>query len=532
MSNTPSTPNKDLVTFTIKSNGSPIPATYEVLSIFVDKVIDRIPYCDLEILDATDDFSTADSDFFLPGASIEVSAGYENSNTSIFKGIILKQEIKISSHGPVLHIQCKDEAVKMTIGHKNTSFKEMKDSDIISKLISNNGLTADVASTATSLKEVVQYNATDWDFIVARAQLNDMIVVAQNGKVSVARPNDVADVALSLTYGNDIYELAAEIDAEAQLRSNGWPNVLASISKYTKVTGTVKFQRSALAVPGKLVNISGVGKRFSGKRFIAGVSHLISDGNWVTTAQIGLSPEWFVSKVEPTTPQAPGLLPGIQGLKIGRVKQISEDPLGQFRVLVKLPYVEDGVWARLATFYATANAGAFFYPEIDDEVAIGFFDDDPGHPVILGAMYSKDRAGAYTPDEQNSTKAFVSREQMKIAFDEEKKVITITTPANNQLVLSDEAQRITLSDQNGNFIKLSTQGIEINSASDLKITTANRLGIGSLSGAHIDVDSDLSLRGLNVECKADVALSASGNASASLTAAGELTIQGALVMIN
>lgn len=535
MAQSPLTSNSDLVSISIKSNGDPIPDTYQVLSIFVDRTVNTIPHCALEIQEGEDDFSMADSDTFVPGNLIEVQAGYNNKNTTIFKGIILRQTVSTGDNGPVLRILCKDETVKITIGPKNVSFKGMKDSDIISKLISNNGLSADVTSTTTQMKEVIQYNATDWDFIVSRAEANGMVVYAQDGKVSVKKPGDATEVALLLTYGDDIYEFNAEIDTEEYLKSSkagSWPKVTTSLSKYTNATGSVKFQGSALALPGKLINIVGVGKRFSGKRFVAGITHLISEGNWVTTAQIGLSPEEAVGQANLQMHYTSGLLPGIHGLQVGKVKQINNDPAGDFRVLVKLPLIQDGIWARLATFYATANAGAFFYPEVDDEVAVGFFNDDPAHPVILGAMYSKDRAGAYTPDEQNSNKAFVSREQMKIAFDEEKKIITITTPANNQLVFSDDAKSITLADQNNNNIKMSPDGIELNSASNIRMNATQKINIHSQDDTTVESDSNLSLAGLNVNCQADVELSAVGNASAAFSSSGELIINGALVMIN
>ena len=50
-----------------------------------------------------------------------------------------------------------------------------------------------------------------------------------------------------------------------------------------------------------------------------------------------------------------------------------------------------GVWARMAHVYATEDCGFVFYPEVGDEVVLGFFDDDPTYPVILGSLYSSKR---------------------------------------------------------------------------------------------------------------------------------------------
>ncbi|NRB52993.1 MAG: type VI secretion system tip protein VgrG [Saprospiraceae bacterium] len=493
MADSPVVPNADLVSLIVKSNGKPIKDTYQVLSVNIQNNVNQIPYCELELVDgnpATEEFPISDSDTFTPGNEIEVAAGYENDTQTIFKGIVLEQAIQIRRQsGPILLVTCKDKSAKMTIGRNNAYFTETTDSDIMSKLIGNHGLSADVSSTSNQLKEVIQYYATDWDFLLSRAEINGMTVTANDGKVSVKNPDEETDIALTLTYGYDIFEFQAAMNAESQLKtvkSNAWDyksqeistgesslsnldlgnisgDILSEVigldnytlqsagflesdmlttwaeaqsikSKYAKIKGMVKFQGNAAILPGKRIELKGVGKRFSGTAFVSGITHDISNGNWVTTAMIGLSIDWFTAKVRTEAPIAAGLLPGVQGLQVGKVKQIYEDPDGEFRVLVTLPLIQsgdEGVWARLATFYATAESGAFFYPEVDDEVVVGFFNDDPRYPVILGSMYSSSRTAPETPDENNSMKALVTKSKMKITFDEEKKVISITTPGNN-----------------------------------------------------------------------------------------------------
>lgn len=465
------------------------------------------------------------------------------------------------------------------------------DSEIISQLIKNNGLKANISSTENELKEVIQYYSSDWDFMVTRADINGMITIVEDGQISVKTPAEVTEEKLELTYGYDIIEFNADIDAQSQLKtvkSNAWDIARQAIissksstsnfdqgnlttsdlakviglenydlqsgallendmlstwakakstkSQYSKIRGTVKFQGSALAFPGTLIGFKGLGKRFNGQGFVSGVTHEIANGTWITTAEIGLSPEWFSSKLKKEAPLASSLLPGIQGLQIGKVKQINNDPDGEFRVLVTLPLIQsgdDGVWARLASFYATSGSGAFFYPEIDDEVVLGFLNDDPRYPVILGSVYSSGRATPKSPDEKNTIKAFVSREKMKITFDEENKVITITTPNNNHLEFSDNESSITMKDQNRNFIKLSSEGIELNSSSSINITAAESITMDGPSGITKSAsEGAIALSALSISCSADEEFSASGDASAELSSAAEVSITGAMVLIN
>jgi len=55
-----------------------------------------------------------------------------------------------------------------------------------------------------------------------------------------------------------------------------------------KIHGTVKFQGSALAEPGKYISLAGLGDRFNGDHLISAVKHLIDGGNWTTEVTIGL----------------------------------------------------------------------------------------------------------------------------------------------------------------------------------------------------------------------------------------------------
>ena len=146
MPDSPVVANCDLITYTVKVNGQPIDGKYNVLSIVADNSINRIPYCEIEILDGspdTEDFPISDGSVFVPGNKIEVLAGYENSNQTIFQGMIIRQGIQVrKEEGPVVVVVCKDESVKMTKARKNAYYTNTTDSSIISTLIGNSKLSA------------------------------------------------------------------------------------------------------------------------------------------------------------------------------------------------------------------------------------------------------------------------------------------------------------------------------------------------------------------------------------------------------
>jgi uncharacterized protein involved in type VI secretion and phage assembly len=178
----------------------------------------------------------------------------------------------------------------------------------------------------------------------------------------------------------------------------------------------------------------------------------------------------------------------------------------------------------MAHFSASNKSGSFFLPETGDEVVLGFLDSDPRFPVILGSLYNGKNASPYNAEATNNTKAFVTRNNLKIEFDEEKKSIIFLTPANNSIIISDDGKSIEIKDQNSNSVKLSTEGISIESAKDIKISANGNI--------EINAKSDLALSGLNVNATADVDFTGKGNATAELSASGQTTVKGAIVMIN
>jgi Rhs element Vgr protein len=596
MASSPITANSDLVTFQVFSNGSPINDTIQVRSIEVTKRVNEISSCQITLMDgdeATQDFPVSDSDTFLPGAKIVVQMGYMGTNTTVFKGIVMSQGLKVNhENGSVLEVTCKDEAIKMTVGRKNACYTKTTDSTVISEIISNySGLTADVSATSNELPEVVQYYATDWDFILSRAEFNGLIITTEGGKVAVKDPNSETDEVLQVTYGQDILEFDASLDAtnqfqnvtsnawdfstqkivsgQAQLSNyaqgnvansslaeviglsdfelqstvpldneslNTWARAQTTKSKFSKIQGSMSFQGSANALPGTLININGMGARFNGNAFISGVCHTLEDGNWITEVDMGLSAEWYSDKIRLEAPLASGLLPGIQGLQNATVKQIDQDPEGEFRVLVEVPIMNqggEGIWARLSNFYASNNAGSFFFPEIGDEVILGFLNEDPRFPVILGSLYNKNsKLAPYTPDQPNSTKAIITKNQLKFIFDDENKVVTVITPNNNQMVWSDKDQRITIKDQNENSIEMSSSGITIKSASNLTFQAAEAINLKAGTAVNIQATQSVSAKAANVSIQADMSAELKGGMSTSVSGGAEVSIKGAMVMIN
>lgn len=288
--------------------------------------------------------------------------------------------------------------------------------------------------------------------------------------------------------------------------------------------------------PGMLVELDGIDSRFNGNAFVSEVRHSIRQGDWSTHLKFGLDNQSLHEKIQITPPPGTGHLPAIAGLQAGTVLKISEDPDSLYRVKVALATTDadsPGIWARLASFYSTSGAGAFFYPEIGDEVVMGFMDSDPRYPVILGMLHSSTKAPANTnADDKNDLKSFISKSLIKIEFNDKNKILTLATPAANSIILDDKAKSITLQDQHGNMFVMDESGISLTSAKDIVLDAKGGITVSATSKVAISSKADVSLEGLNVSLNAKTGLTAKGTATAELSAAGQTTVKGAIVMIN
>lgn len=190
-------------------------------------------------------------------------------------------------------------------------------------------------------------------------------------------------------------------------------------------------------------------------------------------------------------------------------------------------------WLRLVNAYSGSERGFYFIPEIGDEVLIGFEGDNAERPFLMGSLYhGKNKPRSIWPDKDNSFKGIITKSNLKIEFDDKKKITTIETPAGNKVVLSDDGKSILLQDQNQNKVELSSGGITMESMKDIKIKSKAKITIEGTAGVDISSSADAKISGLNIDLNANAGLTAKGNASAELSAAGQTTVKGAVVMIN
>ncbi|SEL38154.1 Rhs element Vgr protein [Roseateles sp. YR242] len=585
-----------VVNLKILVDGEPLDAAAALVSLRIHRAANRVPSARLEFSDGDMprlEFPISDANHFKPGAKLAIEAGYLDGSEPLFEGVVVRHRLKVQGENHArLVVECSDAAVKMTVGRRNANYIDMSDADILPALAQRHGLTATVDASDVTYTELVQHYCSDWDFMLSRADANGWLVGVKDGAITIKRPTADGQPVLTVTYGQDLIEFDADIDARHQYTSaqaHAWdlksqaviegtaadpaglpaqgnltsatlaevvgldclrlqagaPQAQPGLTRWAeaqqlkaglaRMRGRVRFQGNALPEVGGLIELVGVGARFSGPVLVTGVRHEITEGNWFTEVEFGLAPDWFTERSDVAATPAAGLLPGVHGLQVGVVLKLDADPAGEHRVQVKVPVLKaetEGVWARLLQSHASNGFGAFFLPEVGDEVVLGYFANDPSHPVVLGSLYSSTRTPPYALEAPNDTKAFVTRCLARIEINEADKIITITTPNKNKVVLSDKDKSILLQDENQNKVELSPAGIELNSPKDILIKATGSIKLDAVGPVKVSSSADVQQSGLNIQCTAQIGFTAKGNASAELSASGQTVVKGAMVMIN
>lgn len=159
-----------------------------------------------------------------------------------------------------------------------------------------------------------------------------------------------------------------------------------------------------------------------------------------------------------------------------------DDPDGRNRIQVRL-LAHDGVdqqdvplWARVVAPFAGDDRGAFFLPDVDDEVLVVFLQGDTRYPLIIGGLWN----GAANPPAdiesggQNRYKRIKSKNGIVVTLDDQQgqETLTLETPGGQRLTLADGPGKVTIEDSNGNSVTLDQQGISVEAAAKVKVQAA------------------------------------------------------------
>ena len=169
----------------------------------------------------------------------------------------------------------------------------------------------------------------------------------------------------------------------------------------------------------------------------------------------------------------------IYGVVVATVTN-NKDPEGLGRAKVRYPWSSESgesYWARVMSFMAGKERGAFFLPEVGDEVLVAFEHGDVEYPVILGSLWSgEDKPPEKNAAGKNNIKKIRSRSGHELIFNDDKDAgqekLEIHTAGGHQMLLDDAKgkEKITIKDKSGNTIEMDSIKNEIKIKSSMKIS--------------------------------------------------------------
>ncbi|MBN8489266.1 MAG: phage late control D family protein [Burkholderiales bacterium] len=183
--------------FTVRAGGEVVPRTEQLLACSITLQANHIPWARLVWLDGSasaGEFALAGSDRFAPGQAIEVSAGAEDDSQLLFKGVVVRQQIRLrGGSASQLIVECRGAALTLAQQPHHAVWREQTDAELLHSLLGACGDSVEIEDTAVRHEQLVQSGCTDWDFALARARANGLVLLPRPGALKLARPGTQAE---------------------------------------------------------------------------------------------------------------------------------------------------------------------------------------------------------------------------------------------------------------------------------------------------------------------------------------------------
>lgn len=278
---------------------------------------------------------TADQACFAHGTDLVIELGYVGSLAKVFQGDVVAIEPEFPSSGsPLVVVRAYDRLHRYHRGRQQRTFLDMKSSDVISKLASEEGLSPQVEATSDVHPYLFQNNQSNVEMILELARKEGYEVeVTNDGKLYAGKPRHQGGAVRTSTWGEDLKgfhvrssmnnvktevsvrywdmkqkakvletsgpvegQLKPEQDAvatakkafkDAKHQVSVRPGTSAGEAKarataifneraLDSVQGRATLEGDTRLVPGKIVELLGLGTMWSGLYYISGSTHIFT----------------------------------------------------------------------------------------------------------------------------------------------------------------------------------------------------------------------------------------------------------------
>jgi len=255
---------------------------------------------------------------------------------------------------------------------------------------------------------------------------------------------------------------------------------------------------------GQMVQLDGLGARFSGAYLVTAATHTYTAEGMKTIftvrgSRTGLLAEQVAG--DRPIPRWPGV--------VTAVITNTDDPNDWGRVKLKFPWMADDAesdWARVVGIGAGPEAGYFVMPDVGDEVLVAFEHGDFSRPCVLGGMWNGQHnlppeAAAAAGGEKPLVRTWHSRGGHVIAtYDNADNKIEIMTAGGHQIVLDDANSKIEIKSSGGLIISLDDSGskIVVESSNEIQIKASGNMKLEAGGNLDIEATGQVNVKGAMV----------------------------------
>lgn len=186
------------------------------------------------------------------------------------------------------------------------------------------------------------------------------------------------------------------------------------------------------------------------------------------------------------------------GVVVGIVTN-NRDPENMHRVKVRFPWLnrdDESNWARVASTMAGNGRGAYFLPEVEDEVLLAFEHGSVEHPYVIGSLWNgKDKPHESNSDGENNNRSLKSRSGHVVRLCDrsgQESIEIIDKTGNNKIVISTSGNKIAIEAQGdiaitskSGKLSISAVGIEMKSQAGVQIQAAQSIDVSASAQVNV-----------------------------------------------
>lgn len=487
-----------------------------------------------------------------------------------------------------------DKSHRLGRNSRQRVFAQQTYSDMIKKIVSENGMQATVPALGEKFEHITQF-VDDATFITDICRRCGMIWTVTDGKF-VVKAAEVGSPDATLTRGESLLRLRAQFDAAEladEVTVRGWdpkskkeivsknatqPTSLGtapvvgevrkaatSTFKAEKLTGSnvtgslseaqslakslharsvsdeLRVRGETFGNPtiaaGRTIALAKVGSRLSGNYLVTSAEHIYSNRDFVTRFSCGgVQPATLADLVG----GGAGGVPPI-GAVIGVVSNVGKDEFSGL-VKVKLPTIGDNLestWARVVTPGGGKSRGLQLMPSVDDEVLVVFEQGDLRRPFVLG--------GLWNPMDALPLSTFLNNSQVTDWTLKDRVGHSLTfrggqgdDKRNVEVLLADGQTKVYIGQDKVEVFAASGKPLQLKSGEGT--ITITKDGNIEIKGTKISITGtqEVAVKATNVKVNSDASttvqanasLELKGSASAKLEGGGMAEIKAAMVKVN